>query len=255
MLRALTRAVSPAIAQCELTHLDRVAIDHARAVAQHEAYEQALVRAGCEVVRVAPAPEFPDGVFVEDTAIVLDDVAILARPGAASRRPEVESVATELRRWRPLARIEDPGTVDGGDVLRIGERLFVGTSARTNPEGIRQLAELCAPHGIEVIAVPLRDALHLKTAVTALDPETVLLQPRWVDAAHFPRCRTVEVDPVEPFAANTLRVSDHLIVPAAHPRTAERCAAFVGDVILVEADELARAEGGVTCCSILLETA
>ena len=155
MLRALTRAVSPAIESCELTHLVRSPIDRTRAVAQHAAYEEALARAGCEIVPVEPAPQFADGVFVEDTAIVVDDLAIITRSGAASRRPEVESVARVLETWRPLARIEDPGTVDGGDVLRLGNRLFVGSSARTNAEGIRQLGALS---GMEVIAVPLRPA-------------------------------------------------------------------------------------------------
>ena len=252
MLRALTRAVSPAIESCELTHLQRTPIDYERAAAQHAAYEEALVRAGCEIVAVEPLDDLPDGVFVEDTAVVLDDVAILTRPGAESRVPEVESVASVLVRWRPLERIEAPGTLDGGDVLRLGNRLFVGSSARTNAEGIRQLAERA---GIEVVAVPLNDALHLKTAATALDDETVLVQPRWVDPAHFAGARVVEVDPSEPFAANTLRVGDTLIVPAAHPRTAERCAPFVPRIDLVAADELAKAEGGVTCCSIILETA
>jgi dimethylargininase len=251
LLRAFTRPVSPAIGDCELTHMDRAAIDHARALAQHAAYEQALTRAGCEIDQVEPADEFPDGVFVEDTAVVLDDLAVLTRPGAASRRREVESVAATLGRWLPLARIEAPGTLDGGDVLRLGDRLYVGTSARTNAEGIRQLAGLA---GIEVIPVPLKGALHLKTAVTALDPETILFQPHWVDPAHFTRARVVEVDPSEPFAANTLRVGETLIVPAAHPRTAERCEALVPRIELVEADELAKAEGGVTCCSIIMET-
>jgi dimethylargininase len=255
MLRALTRAVSPAIGSCELTHLSRQPLDHARAVRQHAAYEEALTGAGCTLERVEEAPGLADSVFVEDTAVVLDDLAVLTRPGAASRRAEVDAVGEVLGRWRPLVRIAAPGTLDGGDVLRVGNRLFVGTSARTNAEGISQLAAFCAPSGVEVVAVPLRDALHLKTAVTALDDETLLAQPRWVDAAHFPGLRIVEVDPGEPFAANTLRVGPRLIVPAAHPRTAERCAPFVDEVVLVEADELAKAEGGVTCCSIILETA
>jgi dimethylargininase len=231
--------------------MDRTPVDYARAAAQHTAYEQALERAGCELVRVQPADDLPDGVFVEDAAVVLDQTAVLTRPGAPSRRSEVDSVAEALAPWRSLERIEAPGTLDGGDVLRLGDRLYVGESGRTNAEGIRQLAAFA---GIDVIAVPLKGALHLKTAVTALDHETVLVQPLWVDPVYFPGARIVEVESSEPFAANTLRVGGSLIVPSAHPRTAERCAPFVPRIELVDADELAKAEGGVTCCSIILES-
>jgi dimethylargininase len=251
MLGALIRAVSPEIGNCELTHMDRNPIDPEFAAAQHATYEQTLVEAGCTIFRVPAAPEFPDGVFVEDTAVVVDGLAVLTRPGAASRRGEVESVAAVLAPLLPNARITAPGTLDGGDVLRLGDVLYVGSSGRTNTEGLRQLAEFV---DLEVRPVPLRGALHLKTAVTALDSETIVVQPRWVDAEHFGKVRLVEVDPREPFGANTLRVGRELIVPAAHPRTAEACAPFVDGVRLVEVDELAKAEGGVTCCSILVET-
>jgi dimethylargininase len=251
MLRALTRPVSPGIGNCELTHLDRSPVDPERAAAQHAAYERALVRAGCVISEVPAAPEFPDGVFVEDTAVVVDGLAVLTRPGAESRRGEVESVAAVLAALVPTAWMTAPATLDGGDVLRLGDILYVGVSGRTNAEGIRQLAEFV---DLEVRPVQLRGALHLKTAVTALDPETLVVQPRWVDAGQFGAVRVIEVDPGEPFGANTLRVGRELIVPAAHPRTAEACAPFVDSVSLVEVDELAKAEGGVTCCSILVET-
>jgi len=250
MLRAVTRSVSPSIGHCELTHVERVPIDAARAAVQHTAYEAVLIDAGCTLVRVPDAPDQPDAVFVEDTAVVAGGIAVITRPGARSRRAEVDSVEHTLREFIPVVRLEAPATLDGGDVLRLGDRLFVGTSARTNDEGIRQLR---AATGLEVIPVPLTGALHLKTAVTALDPETILYQPRWVEPAQFGSVRAVEVDPSEPFAANTLRVNDSLVLPAAHPRTAERCAPFVPGILTVEVDELAKAEGGVTCCSILLD--
>lgn len=251
MLRALTRSVSPAIANCELTHVQRAPIDHARAVQQHAAYQKALVEAGCTLVSVSATPELPDSVFVEDTAVVAGGVAVLTRPGAESRRPEVDSVGSALEDFLPTVRLEAPATLDGGDVLLLGDTLYVGTSARTNEEGIRQLR---AAVDLDVVAVPMKDALHLKTAVTALDPETILVQPRWVDASHFGAVRVVEVDPLEPFAANTLRIGDTLIIPAAHARTADICSAFVPRLLAVEADELAKAEGGVTCCSIVFDT-
>ena len=252
--RALTRVVSPAISDCELTHLSRTPIDFERASAQHRAYEAALVEAGCVLVPVPPAPESPDSVFVEDAAVVVDGLAIVARPGVESRLAELESVATVLEGFLPVTRLREPATLDGGDVLRLGDVLFVGCSPRSNAEGRRQLADAVAPLGMRVQEVSLRDALHLKTAVTAVTDDTVVLQPLWVDPDLFEGYRIISVDESEPFAANMLRIGDQLIVPEAHPRTAARCAPFVDRILEVPADELARAEGGVTCCSILIET-
>jgi dimethylargininase len=165
---ALTRAVPPSIQDCELTHLQREPIDYARAVEQHAAYEASLRKLGCRVERLPDAPELPDSVFVEDAAVVFDDLAVIARPGAASRRPEVDAMAAALRPHRRLAFIDAPGTLDGGDVLVTPGKIFVGISGRTNEEGVRQLAAFVAPHGFEVVAVPVTGCLHLKSAVTAV---------------------------------------------------------------------------------------
>lgn len=254
MLRALTREPSPAIADCELTHLDRVGIDADRVAVQHRAYEVALAGAGCALVRVPEARGCPDGIFVEDCAVVVDGLAVLTRPGAVSRRAEVESVGGVLAGLLPLARLREPGTLDGGDVLRMGDELLVGLSARTNGEGLRQLARAVDAVGLRVRGIEIRRALHLKTAVTAISEDTVILNPDWVDREHFARWRVLETAADEPFAGNTLRVADTLIVPAAHPRAAEACARWVPGVVQVEVDEIARAEGGVTCCSILVRT-
>lgn len=255
MLHALTRQPSPAIADCELTCIDRTSIDAARVARQHRGYEDALVAAGCTLVPVEPAPAHPDGIFVEDCAVVVAGHAVLTRPGAASRRGEVDSVAAALDGLvEVVGRIAAPATLDGGDVLRLGKVLFVGRSSRSSDEGIRQLAAALAPVGVAVRPVELRAALHLKTAVTAVADDTLLLNPAWVDPAVFAGRRILRVHPDEPFAANTLRVADTLVVAAAHPRAAEACAPHVGRVCPVEVDEIARAEGGVTCCSILVET-
>lgn len=245
--------MSPAIARCELTHLERAPIDYARAVQQHAAYESALARAGCELVQLDVEPEMPDSVFVEDCAVVARGLAVICQPGAASRRAEVDSVAAALERWMPVVRLQGTATLDGGDVLRLGRTLYVGRSARSNEEGVRQLRAAVAACAMDVVTVELRDALHLKTAVTAISDDTLLVQPRWVDSRAFAGWRVLEVDPAEPFAANTLRVASTLIVPEAHPRTAALCVPFVDEVVSVPADELAKAEGGVTCCSILVE--
>lgn len=253
MRLALTRALSPAIVHCELTHFERVPIDFRRAVEQHAAYEAALTAAGCTVQHLEATPELADGVFVEDTAVVLDEVAVLTRPGAASRQGEVPSTARALRPLRPLVTIEAPGTLDGGDVLRVGRTIYVGSSGRTNPDGIAQLERHLAPLGYRVRALPVSGCLHLKTAVTQVGERTLLLNPAFVDRAHFEGMELIAVDPLEPFAANALRLGETVIYPLAYGRTAARLEAHGIRLSRVEVSELAKAEAGVTCCSLLVE--
>jgi dimethylargininase len=253
MLLALTRAVPPSIVRCELTHLAREPIDVTRAAAQHKAYEDTLARLGCIVRHLPEAPEFPDSVFVEDTAVVLDELAVIARPGAASRRAETTSVAAALGEHRQLECIQAPGTLDGGDVLRIGQRVYVGLSGRTNADGARQLADLLAPHGYQVVGIEVRGCLHLKSAVTAVADNALLVNPRWVDVSHFRGFRRIDVHPDEPFAANVLRVGGTLVCAVATPRTRERLEATGFVVESVDVSELAKAEAGVTCCSLILD--
>ncbi|TAN04333.1 MAG: dimethylargininase [Rhodanobacteraceae bacterium] len=250
---AITRAVSRALGHCELSHLPRRPIDLALARRQHEAYEQALRELGCEVRQLAEQPDQPDSVFVEDTAIVLDEVAVITRPGAVSRRGEVASMAEALSGLRELARIEAPGTLDGGDVLRLGRVLYVGTSARSNAEGIAQLARALTPFGYRVEATPLHDCLHLKSAVTQVAEDRLLLNPAWIEARQFPGWKTVAVDPAEAHAANALRVGSAVIHPASCPRTARALRELGIDVRSVDMSETEKAEGGVTCCSVILE--
>jgi dimethylargininase len=238
--------------ECELTHLTREPIDLPRATAQHEAYEALLRTLGCEVRRVAPAPEHPDAVFIEDTAVVVDELAVITRPGAESRRSEVEGVAKALAPLRSLVHLTAPATLDGGDVLTMGKQLYVGRTARTNSEGITQLRAALAPHGYAVTAVPVTGCLHLKSAVTALDDATVLLNPDWVDPAVFAAYRMIAVDPSEPMGANVLRVGDALLYATDYPKTLARLHAAGFHPQTVDASELAKAEGAVTCCSVLV---
>jgi dimethylargininase len=191
-------------------------------------------------------------VFVEDTAVVLPEIAVIARPGAASRRAETTSVADALRAHRSLAFIEAPGTLDGGDVLRVGTRIYVGASARTNADGRRQLREIVTPHGYSVQDVAFSGCLHLKTAATQVAERTVLLNPDWIDATLFDGLQHITVHPREPFAANALRAGDVLLCASAHPHTRRRLEDHGIAVRTVEADELAKAEAGVTCCCILI---
>lgn len=253
MRLAITRPVPASLAQCELTHRERVPIDVARASAQHEAYEAALAALGCRIRRLPAADDLPDSVFVEDVAIVLDEVAIITRPGAELRREERASVAAVLSEYRELLTVGAPGTLDGGDVLRLGRTLYVGLSTRTNEDGARQLARLVHPFGYGVQYVQTNGCLHLKSAVTALPHDRVLLNPSWVDARIFAPMETVHVAPDEPHAANVLRIRDAVICAAAHRRTIEDLCARGDEVTTVDVSELEKAEAGVTCCSLLVE--
>jgi dimethylargininase len=256
MLLALTRAVAPAIDRCELTHLARQPIDYARAVEEHDAYEAALAHAGCRVVRLPDLPDHPDSVFVEDAAIVFDEIALIARPGAETRRGEVASVAEALRPYRRLAFIQPPATLDGGDVLVTPGRIFVGMSGRTNDEGVRQLSVIVAALGFETTPVPVTGCLHLKSAVTiagnsAGGTPTLVVNPRWVDVRAFGDVDLIDVDPSEPAAANVLRIGHRVICAAEHPRTRATLEAAGFVTLSVPAGELAKAEGGVTCGSLV----
>jgi len=253
MRLALTRRVSPSIGACELTFRARTPIDAGRAAVQHEAYERALAQAGCHVVSLPDEPDLPDAVFVEDAAVVLDEVAVILRSGAASRRPEALSVAHALAPYRDVAVIGEPGTLDGGDVLRVGRTLFVGASGRSNEAGISQLRAVIAPLGYDVRAVPVTGCLHLKSAVTLAAPDTVLINRRWVDAGHFAGFDLLDVHPNEPDAANGLLVGAAVIYPASHPLTRRKLEDRGIEVLVVDVAEMEKAEGAVTCCSIVFE--
>lgn len=249
---AITREVSPSVWRCELSHLERTPIDYLRAVEQHHQLQHALRDLGFEVRDLLADPDYPDSVFVEDTAVVLDELAIITRPGAVSRRGETAAMADALATLRPIVPIEEPGTLDGGDVLRLGRTLYVGRSDRTNDDGIDQLLRIASSDGYEVVPVELGEALHLKTAVTQIAPDTLIVNPHWVDPATFPGWKIVECHPDEPFAANALLAGDGVIASSQYPRTLARIEAAARRVLAVDTSELAKAEGGVTCCAVLV---
>lgn len=251
---AFTREVPRSLARCELTHLERTPIDVDAARAEHDAYEAALRSLGCEVRRLPSPEEQPDAVFIEDVAVVLDEVAIVTRPGAGSRRDETGIVAAALEPLRPLAAIGAPGTLDGGDVLRIGTRIYVGVGGRTNESGANQLRAIVEPHGYTVKALAVRGALHLKTAVTQLSDDLVMVNPAWVDDTAFDGMGALPVHPSEPFAANALLIGERLVHGAQYERTRRRLEAVNLRVVPVPMTELAKAEAGVTCCSILVKS-
>lgn len=251
MKTALARGVSSAIGSCELTHVARQPIDVEKAERQHRAYVSVLRDLGCRVHELPADPTLPDSVFVEDTAVLVDGLAVIARPGAASRRKEIDAIDAFLSLRLPALRIESPGTLDGGDVLRVGRTLYVGTSGRTNAAGIAQLRAGLASYGYEVRAVRVSGCLHLKSAVTEVGNGLLLIQREWVDADAFSDCICIEVDPLEPHAANALRVGAEVVYPAAYPRTAARLRDRGLRLRLVDVSELAKAEGAVTCCSLI----
>jgi dimethylargininase len=243
---------------CELTFMERARIEVDVLQRQHAAYREALAQAGAEVIALDAIESLPDSVFVEDAAVVLDEIAILTRPGTPSREPEPDAIADALAMHRrDLARIVAPGTLEGGDVLRVGRTLYVGLTTRTNRAGIEQLAALVQPHGYTVVAVDTPGSLHLKTACTALDDETLLANPAWVDLAPFAGFRILAVDADEPFASNVLPVGDVRIVNAAFPRTRDRveahCASVGRRTIAVDIGEFGKAEAGLTCMSLVFK--
>ena len=250
---AVTREVSRSIIHCELTHLARAPIDVERARAQHEGYRSALRALGLEVVSLPEEPDLPDSVFVEDAAFVLEEVAVLTRPGADSRKPEVESIARALEPYRELMRVTAPATLDGGDVLAAGQRIFVGQTLRSNAEAVEQLRSMLNPFGYSVTGVPVTGCLHLKSAVTLAAENTLLINPQWADKRYFEGFEFIEVDPSEPYAANALLAAGTLVYPSAFAGTRTRLETAGRPIIAVEADELAKAEGGVTCCSLIFE--
>jgi len=249
---AILRGVPPSLARCELSFLERSPIDLPKALEQHAAYAALLRELGLEVLELPADPELPDSCFVEDIAVVLDELAVLTRPGAASRRGEVPAVAEALRPLRPIARIDAPATLEGGDVLRLGRSLFVGLSRRTNAQGIEQLRRHVAPHGYTVIPVPVSGCLHLKSAVTALAPDRLLVNPRWLDPEPLAGIARIEVDPAEPGAANVLWLRGVVVAHPGFPRTLERIAAQGLPLRPLDVSEFLKAEAALTCKSLLL---
>jgi dimethylargininase len=249
---AFVRKPTASLALCELTHLERVPIDVARADAQHAAYAAALGELGAHIEWLPPLANHPDAVFVEDTAMVLPELAIIARPGAESRQGEVLSVANALSRHRGLAWIRAPATLDGGDVLAIGRTIFVGLSTRTNSEGVAAMREIVEPHHYEVVPVRIRRSLHLKSACTYVPPVIVVANPAWIDPAIFGGMNVIATHDAEPAAACTLTFGGSTLVQASAPRTAERLRNAGVNTRPIDVSELQKAEAGLTCMSLIV---
>jgi dimethylargininase len=235
-----------------VTYGEREPVDAVLAAKQHDAYVAALAGAGWDVREVAPADDLPDSAFVEDTVVVCGDLAVLARPGAVERRDEVTGTEEAVRALGlEIARIEEPGTLDGGDVLTVGKTLYTGLGGRTNEEGIRALADLVGPRGHEVVTVPLRHVLHLKSAVTALPDGTMIAaDPSLIETGPLPPLRTV---PEEAGSHVVPLGGDTVLMASSAPRSAELFADLGLDVIAVDIGEFEKMEGCVTCLSVLVD--
>jgi dimethylargininase len=253
MLVAITRLPGPELARCELTHLEREPIDFARALEQHRAYKAALRAAGLGVVELPADPGLPDGVFVEDAAVVLDEIAVITRPTPLSRRGETAAIEAALCPFRPIAHLPTSAYLEGGDVLRLGRTFYVGLSSRTGEPGLRELAAIVAPLGYRVVPVRVSGCLHLKSAVCALDDETVLVNREWVDVAAFEDLRLVDLPPEEPWGANVLRLPGAVAMSAAYPRTIDLVGGLGYPTVPLDVSELHKAESGLTCMSLIFD--
>lgn len=250
MIVALTRPTGPELERCELTHLARTGIDVAIAAQQHDVYLEVLRSLGVHVIELPRLPTHPDAVFVEDTALVLDEVAVLLRPGVESRRGEVESVAAALTRYRKCVRMEAPGTLDGGDIIVFGKQILVGESTRTNHDGVQALAALVARFGYTVTSVAVRGVLHLKSAASVVDDETMIAYPDSVDLG-FVGAKILEAPRTEPQGANVVQVGSALLADATAPRTLTMLRRHGADPIAIDVSEFAKAEGAISCKGVI----
>ena len=249
MAIAFVRPVPDSFVDCVTADPPDPPLDPGVARTQHDDYRAALARGGFAVMEVAAAPQHPDSPFIEDTAVVLGDRALVARPGHPSRRGEVDAVGEALAEHLEVVRMEAPATLDGGDVLQVGGEVFVGLSSRTNAAGIEMLSRLCG----RVSAVRVERILHLKSAVTAVDDETVVLHRPSLDGSAFSELRVLDVAGEDPEAANVVRLPDgSVLVGAHHPATADLLASHGHRVVTVAVSEFVRADGGLTCLSVRL---
>lgn len=231
--------------------MERKPIDLEKARAQHHAYQELLANLGARLISLPEEADLPDSMFVEDPAIVLDEVAVIFPLGTESRRKEAATIAAALEKFRKLAYVKLPGTLEGGDVLQVGKKIFVGITARSNPEGIRQLAVIVEHFGYDVTAVPVTGCLHLKSAVSSLGRNTLLANRRWFDAKRIEGFQWLDVDTSEPHAANALAIHDSVIFPASFPKTRATLQARGFHVLPLDISELQKAESGLTCSSLL----
>jgi dimethylargininase len=252
---AITRGVSRRIAACQLTYRTREEVDYEKATSQLERYCELLRRWNVDLMPIGASDSYPDCCFVQDTAVVLDEVCVIASMGAPARLGEVSEVEKLVAPLRKTRRIFSPATLDGGDVVQFGKRLFVGLSTRTNARGIAALAGIAEAFGYTVVPVAVNGGLHLTTGCGIVNDETVLLNPRWLDASAFKGLRQLHVSEEEPWAANTIRVEAAVCLEADAPRTIELVEPYVGSIDTLDISEFRKAEGSLSCLSLIFREA
>jgi dimethylargininase len=253
LLIGIMHAVSPNIVNCELTFISREPINYELATLQHENYRAFLESCGVKVIRLEENISLPDSCFIEDTVIVLDEVAIICSMGAATRRSEVPVIEKELSKYRDLAHIQLPAMIEGGDVLKVERDLFVGLSSRTNSKGIDELIRLLKPLGYRVHPVEVKESLHLKTACTAINNDTLLVNPNWVELKPFDKFNLIFTPEDEPWSANILRVGKTICLQAGFPKALELVQKFDAVIEVLDISEFHKAEAGLTCLSIIFQ--
>lgn len=254
MLTAITHSPSSLLNNCELTFLRPEKINFEKAKRQHKNYCQMLEKCDVKVLVLNKNTDLPDSAFVEDTAIVLDEIAIITPMGVASRQNETKLIEIELEPFRPIVKVESPAKIEGGDVLRIGKNLYVGNSTRTNTKGIKALAKIVKPFGYKVIEVKVHNSLHLKTACMALDDETILFNPKWFDSEVFKDFRKIEISSNEPFAGNILKIKDTICIHSGFSKTREIIEKLGFKTKKIDISEFLKAEAGLTCLSLIFNS-
>jgi len=253
MTVAVTHIISPNIAQCELSFIQRSPIDYELAVEQHQAYCALLQDCGLKVIELTVNSAYPDSTFIEDTSFVVNEIAVMARMGAESRRGEVTGIEPVLAGYRTIDHIQTPATLEGGDVLRVGKKVFVGITPRTNMPGINSLTSILTPLGYQVIPVSVQGCLHLKSACTAIDEDTLLANSQWIDLDPFKDFQVIAVPLEEPWAANALTIDPYVCVHAGFIRTIELLQGLGFQVKTADISEFLKAEAGMTCSSIIFD--
>ena len=227
--------------------------DYELAIKQHDAYIETLKKCGVEVTELEAMEEFPDSCFVEDVAVVNRKCAIITNPGADSRNGEKEFIVEPLKRFykeEQIYYIQSPGTLDGGDVMMVGDHFYVGRSARTNAEGIRQFIEILESNGLTGSEVTLEEVLHLKTGVNYLENNTFLVSGEFLEKEEFKNARQIIIPDDEAYAANCIWVNDKVIVPAGYPKVAQAVKDAGYEVLITDTSEYRKLDGGLSCLSL-----
>ena len=251
MTVALTRQPPQSLVHCEVSHVEREAIDFSQAVRQHQKYCRALQQHGLDVQTLPPVEAYPDSVFVEDNAIVLDELAVLTSMGTDSRKGEPALLRPVLSEYREVVELSRPATIEGGDVVRVGKTLYVGRSARTNQEGIEALRRIAEPLGYVVQPIEVHGCLHLKTACSSLDDETLLVNSSWINVNRLGAFRLLPVPATEPYGANVMRVGQGILANASCPSTITMLETHGYAVSALDISEFSKAEAGLTCLSLI----